>query len=296
MTQFAMAVHGGAWNIPDDLWAAHQSGCRAAHQAGETILAEGGSAVEAVCAAIRVLEDDPTFDAGKGSFLNELGNVELDAGIMAGAGLEYGAVLGVARIANPIELARYVMEHSQHCIFFGEGAEALAAPAGLSVVPPDSHILPRERARFEQYRDQPEQLNQGVWRAAQDTVGAVALDRHGNLAAGNSTGGIPNKQRNRVGDAALISSGLYADNEVGAAICTGWGESIMRAGMLQHALAELRQSDGSAQAAQQAAQRAVDHLRRRVAGFGGMVIMTRSGHCGAAFNTERMAFQLPDPT
>ncbi|CAM2008603.1 isoaspartyl peptidase/L-asparaginase family protein [Acanthopleuribacter pedis] len=293
MTRFAMAVHGGAWNIPDELWAAHQAGCRAAQAAGTAVLAKGGDAVSAVCAAIRVLEDDPTFDAGKGSFLNERGEVELDAGLMEGDQLHYGAVLGVARIQNPIDLARYIMEHNQHCVFFGEGAEALAGPAGLASVDPHSHVLPRERKRFETYRDQPEKLNSGVWRAAHDTVGALARDQHGNLAAGNSTGGIPNKQRNRVGDAALISSGLYADNEMGAAMCTGWGESIMRAGMLHQALAQLKAKGDSSEAAQAAAETAVNHLERRVGGYGGIVVMTRSGYCGAAFNTERMAFELP---
>lgn len=294
MKPYALAVHGGAWNIPDALWPAHQAGCRRAQAAGEAVLAGGGSALDAVCSAIRVLEDDPTFDAGRGSFLNEDGAVELDAGLMEGRQLQYGAVLGVARVKNPIDLAHYILSHSRHCIFFGEGAERLALQAGLATVDPAEHVLERERQRFEQYRAQPESLDDSVWQAAgHDTVGAIARDQAGNLAAGNSTGGIPNKQRNRVGDAALVGSGLYADNEVAAAICTGWGESIMRAGMIHQALSYLKTAGDSAAHAQAAAQTAVDHLARRVGGFGGMLIMTRTGHCGAAFNTERMAYQLP---
>ncbi len=295
MKPYALAVHGGAWNIPDALWPAHQEGCRRAQAAGEAVLADGGSAVAAVCSAIRVLEDDPTFDAGKGSFLNEDGVVELDAGLVEGHKLQYGAVLGVARVKNPIDLAHHIMTHSRHCIFFGEGAERLAQQAGLAACDPADHVLERERLRFEQYRDQPESRDESVWQASgHDTVGAIARDRAGNLAAGNSTGGIPNKQRNRVGDAALIGSGLYADNEVAAALCTGWGESIMRAGMIHQALSYLKTAGDSAENAQAAAQAAVDHLARRVGGFGGMLIMTRAGYCGAAFNTERMAFRLAD--
>lgn len=295
MKPYALAVHGGAWNIPDALWPAHQEGCRRAQAAGEAILAAGGSAVAAVCCAIRVLEDDPTFDAGKGSFLNEDGDVELDAGLMEGDTLQYGAVLGVAGVKNPIDLARHIMTQSRHCIFFGEGAERLAQQAGLAAFDPADHVLERERIRFEQYRARPELLDDSVWQAnGHDTVGAVARDRAGNLAAGNSTGGIPNKQRNRVGDAALVGSGLYADNEVAAALCTGWGESIMRAGMIHQALSFLNTAGDNAANAQAAAQTAVDHLARRVGGFGGMLIMTRGGFCGAAYNTERMAFCLPD--
>ena len=138
----AMAVHGGAWNIPDSLWPAHEAGCRRAREAGLAILQAGGSALEAVAAAICIMEDDPTFDAGYGSFLNEVGGVELDAGLMEGRNLESGAVLGVNRVKNPILLALHVLRHSQHCIFTAEGAHRLIEAAGLAQVAPESHIHP----------------------------------------------------------------------------------------------------------------------------------------------------------
>jgi len=281
-----MAVHGGAWNIPDALWPAHEAGCARARAAGMAILEAGGAAVEAVAAAIRVMEDDPVFDAGRGSFLNERGEVELDAGLMEGGRLESGAVLGVSRVKNPIILAHYILRHSSHCLFTGAGAHQLAERADLPMVPPETHVLEREREIYRRIKAGDRAPLEQAWTdRACDTVGAVARDRDGNLAAGNSTGGTLFKALGRVGDAPLIGSGFYADNELGAVVCTGWGESIMRAGLAMRALWLLERHEP-----RRAAELAIDHLRRRVNGYGGVVLMRPDGACGAAFNTGRMAY------
>lgn len=287
---FSLAVHGGAWNIPDELWPAHQDGCRRAHAAGSAVLRAGGDAASAVVAAIRVMEDDPVFDAGFGSFLNEAGNIELDAGLMEGGDLHSGAVLGVSRVKHPIELAHRIMRDNPHCVFTREGAHRLAVTYGLEEVAEDYHIHEREVDLLARIQAGDDQILADAWtKTSHDTVGAVALDRHGHLAAGNSTGGTINKSIGRVGDAPLIGAGFYADDQLGAVVCTGWGEPIMRSAMAMHALFGLRRHDP-----QQAAEQAVTHLRQRVGGFGGLLLMTPQGQVAVAYNTERMAYRLAD--
>ena len=290
MVGVSMAVHGGAWNIPDALWPAHESGCRKAYDLGLELLQTGGSALDAVVAAIGYLEDDPVFDAGYGSFLNELGEVELDAGLMEGRHLKSGAVLGVSRVKNPIELALHVLKHTDHCLFTGEGAHQLVKNSGVQRVDPQQHIHPRERELHRRIQAGDQEILEQAWtRQGHDTVGAIALDKHGVLAAGNSTGGTLNKAVGRVGDAALVGSGFYADNQIGAVVCTGWGEGIMRSAMAMKGLHLLESMDPH-----QAARKALDHLRGRVGGFGGILLMNRNGRCGLAFNTERMAYHHGD--
>lgn len=285
MTQVKIAVHGGAWNIPADLRPAHEAGCFRAYEAGLAVLKAGGRAGEAVAAAIRIMEDDPTFDAGYGSFLNEDGQVELDAGLMEGHHLESGAVIGVSKIQNPIDLAAAIMGQSRHILFTGEGAHRVAERLGFPLIPADHHIIDREIERLETLQKTADAGGKQVWKDQPgDTVGAVALDQYGNLAAGNSTGGIPQKEVGRIGDAALIGVGFYADNQLAAGICTGLGESIMRAGLLRTALDRLAELGPQA-----AAQAAVHHLSERVEGFGGILLMTPDGKVGCAYNTEYMA-------
>ncbi len=286
MTKYRLAVHGGAWNIPDSLWPDHKDGCQKAYEMGMAILARGGSADEAVAAAIRTMEDNPVFDAGCGSFLNEAGEVELDAGIMEGKTLRSGAVLGVSKIKNPIDLARHIMQESEHCIFMGEGAHREAIRAGFEILDPAVHIHEREREAYRRIKAGDTDLLDTAWTAKpHDTVGAIALDQNGNLAAGNSTGGILNKKVGRVGDAPLIGQGYYADNHLGAFVCTGWGESIMRSAMGFQALHSIPNLGP-----QEAARVAVAHLKSRVNGFGGILVMSPNGVCGVHHNTERMAY------
>ena len=257
----ALIVHGGAWDIPDDEVAPHLAGCRRALAAGWEALTNGRSALDAVEIAVRIMEDDPTFDAGVGSVLNRDGLVELDAAIMDGATLRSGAVAAVRGIRNPISLARRVLE-SEAALLVGRGAERFADTVGIERCADEDMIVPRERARWEElcrlaaYRT-PDAFQRPPGEVAGlrgivaggdhapdhpglriqhpgDTVGAVALDRYGNLAAAVSTGGTPFKLPGRVGDTPLIGAGLYADVQTGGCASTGWGESIIITGEDRH--------------------------------------------------------------
>jgi beta-aspartyl-peptidase (threonine type) len=311
----SLIVHGGAWNIPDDEVAEHQAGCRAALELGWQVLCQGGSALAAVEAAVRALEDAPIFDAGIGSVLNRDGEVELDAAMMDGASLRSGAVAAVRRVKNPITLARRVME-SQVILLVGHGAERFAEAAGVPFCDPAELIVERERRRWEQLHQQGDYQSQDAFGARQDdketgrqgdgetsplpvslspglplkhpsdTVGAVALDRHGNLAAGTSTGGTANKLPGRVGDSPLIGAGLYADNQTGGCSTTGWGESIMKV-LLAKTATDLI---GAGREPMAAARAAIDVLKRRVGGLGGCILLDGQGRVGFAFNTPRMAY------
>jgi beta-aspartyl-peptidase (threonine type) len=311
----ALIVHGGAWDIPDDEVAEHQAGCRAALEIGWQVLRQGGSALDAVEAAVRVLEEAPIFDAGIGSVLNRDGDVELDAAIMDGPTLRSGAVAAVRRVKNPITLARRVME-SQVILLVAQGAERFAETAGVPFCDPAELIVERERKRWEQLRQQGDyqaqdafgsrRVEDGGWKIEDrglprssmlrpsssilenpsDTVGAVALDRDGNLAAGTSTGGTANKLPGRVGDSPLIGAGLYADNQTGGCSTTGWGESIMKV-LLAKTATDLI---GTGHDPIAAARAAIDVLKQRVGGLGGCILLDAQGRVGFAFNTPRMAY------
>jgi beta-aspartyl-peptidase (threonine type) len=281
----ALIVHGGAWDIPDNEVEAHKAGCLAALAAGWAILNAGGSALDAVEAAVRSLEDDPTYDAGVGSFLNAIGEVELDAAIMDGNTMLSGAVAAVQRVRHPITLARRVLE-SDYILLVGTGAESFAQTAGVELCSADDLVVDRERARWKAQQGQPGFRGRDAFRAAHDTVGAVALDAAGNLAAATSTGGIPNKLPGRVGDSPLLGSGLYADNETGGCSTTGWGESIMKVVLAKTVTDGLR--DGSHP--RDAAQSGIRYLARRVDGLAGCIVLDRAGRVGWAHNTPRMAF------
>ena len=285
----SLIVHGGAWNIPDSLVAPHRNGVEAALMAGWGILNGGGSAVDAVEECIRMMEDDDTFDAGRGSFLNEAGEVELDAAIMSGRSLRAGAVAAVQNVRNPIALARAVMEKSEHVLLVGMGAHRFAREHGVPVCGPDDLIVRREVERWRAAQGGKHRSVREVFRkngGAGDTVGAVALDRAGNLAAGTSTGGTPNKPPGRVGDSPLIGCGTYADNEFGAVSTTGWGESMIRVVMAKTVVDLMARLGGDPAAA---AEEALRILVRKVDGFGGVIALNRRGEVGLAHNTPRMA-------
>lgn len=277
----SLIVHGGAWNIPDAEVAACQAGCQRALEAGWQILRRGGPALDAVEAAIVVLEDDTTFDAGIGSHLNRDGRVQLDAIVMDGAALRAGAVAAVERVRNPIRLARRVLESCEHMMLVGTGAEQFAAEQGLSLCDPEELIIERERERWQAHHQQ-----ERCPFCAAGTVGAVALDAAGNLVSGTSTGGTCCKLPGRVGDSPLIGCGCYADIEAGGVSCTGHGEAIMKIVMAKSA-ADLLHSGMSAQ---EAAQFSVNLLARRTQGTGGLILLDRNGTPGFAFNTPRMAY------
>jgi beta-aspartyl-peptidase (threonine type) len=285
----SMIVHGGAWDIPDDEVDAHRDGCRRALDAGWHVLQQGRTALDAVEAAVQVLEDAPIFDAGVGSVLNHDGDVELDAAIMDGETLRSGGVAAVRRVRNPITLARRVLE-SHVILLVGQGAERFAETAGISLCDPAELIVERERERWIALLKQGDVRTEDAFgaklQAPNDTVGAVALDRYGHLAAGTSTGGTANKLPGRVGDSPLIGCGLYADDQSGGCSSTGWGESIIKV-LLAKTATDLI---GAGLDPMSAARSAIDVLSRRVGGFGGCILLDAQGRAGFAFNTPRMAY------
>jgi len=283
-----VVVHGGAWAIPDEAVEAHRAGVRAAAAAAWHVLEAGGSAVAACEAAVVVMEDDETFDAGRGSFLTSDGRVQLDAMIMEGRTLRAGGVGCVERVRNPVRLARRILEHSPHVYMVGTGAEAFAAERGLTLCDNSELVLPRERERLQRARDQVQLQEPSEFGAAHshDTVGAVALDAPGNLAAATSTGGTLNKVPGRVGDSSLIGCGCYADDESAAVSTTGWGEPMMKLVLGKWAVD--RVAEGAEP--QAAAEKALAYLRRRLNGHGGMILLDPQGRIGIAHNTPRMAW------
>jgi beta-aspartyl-peptidase (threonine type) len=279
-----LMVHGGAWAIPDDLIQAHLAGMRNALDAGWRVLDGGGPALDAVEAAVVVMEEDETFAAGVGSFLNADGRVQLDAILMDGATLRAGGVGCVEHIRNPIRLARKILEESPHVYFVGEGAERFAQEHGIALCPNEELVIPRERQRLLMMKQG--SVTEFFTSQSHDTVGAVALDVQGNLASGTSTGGTANKIPGRVGDSSLIGCGCYADNESGAVSTSGWGEPFMRLVLGKWSADQIAMGA----APQTAARMSVDRLERRLSGFGGLILLDASGRIGLAHNTPRMAW------
>ena len=265
----SIIVHGGAGPIKDDSLPERLRGCEAAARKGWQILQEGGSALDAVEAAVVVLEDNPLFNAGTGSTLNSLGKIEMDAAIMDGRSLRAGAVAAVSRIKNPIQLARRVMEDGRHVLLAGEGAFLFARQVSFPECAAETLTVPREQKR---------------WDSAQGTVGCVAFDIKGNLAAATSTGGIFNKLPGRVGDSPLIGCGTYGD-EWGAASCTGQGEAIIRVVMGKRAVDFLKGGRKPTAAAKMAVKLIDDD---RIAATGGIILIDCFGKIGYARNTSHM--------
>jgi beta-aspartyl-peptidase (threonine type) len=280
-----MIVHGGAWAIPDDAVAGHRHGVEAALAAGWAVLQASGGALDAVEAAIRVLEDDPTFDAGTGAMLNRDGEVELDAILMRGEDMAAGAVAAVRRIRNPIALARRLLERGEHVFLVGAGANRFAAEAGIPEVEERSLLVGRERSRWEEMRAGRGPTARDLFEGPHGTVGAVARDAAGRLAAGTSTGGTPGKYPGRVGDSPVLGAGCYCDDRAGGASATGYGEEILRATLCRDAVRLLE--DGGHP--DRAARDSVARLETRFAGRGGIVLIDREGRVGHAYNTPRMA-------
>jgi beta-aspartyl-peptidase (threonine type) len=276
--------------MPDDVVDAHVDGVNKALAEGWRVLESGGRALDAVQAAITYMEDDETFDAGRGSFLTRDGRVQLDALMMDGDTLRAGGVGCVERIRNPITAARLVLDDSPHIYMVGEGAEAFAEEHGIRLCRNEELVIEREVLRLKEAQakaaaGQPDTTFAGLDRG-HDTVGAVALDADGNIAAGTSTGGTLNKAPGRVGDSSLIGCGCYADNQSAAVSCTGWGEPIMKLVLAKWA-ADRVQTGGSPDAV---AQEAMFYLQRRLQGHGGMILLDQRGRFGIAHNTPRMAW------
>jgi L-asparaginase / beta-aspartyl-peptidase len=313
-----LLIHGGAWAMPDDAIAAHENGIRHALTAGWAVLARGGPATEACEAAITVMEDDDTFDAGRGSFLTRDGRVQLDALLMSGSDLRAGGVACVERLRNPIQAARLVLERSPHVYFVGAGAERFATQHGMRLINNTELIVEREKARLTEFqrneaagipdttfagstaaleqaaleaeiaRTVPPEVRLAPTLLSHDTVGAVALDAAGHLAAGTSTGGTLSKAPGRVGDSSLIGCGCYADDRAAAVSLTGWGEPIMK--LVLGKWATDRVEAGAAP--EEAARDAIAYLHRRLGGHGGIILLGPDGRLGMAHNTPRMAWGL----
>jgi L-asparaginase / beta-aspartyl-peptidase len=288
----AIVVHGGAVDsgLSDAEKEANVAGVRRAALAGWGVLCAGAGALDAVEAAIRVLEDDPSFDAGRGSYLNAECRVETDASIMDGATLNTGAVAAVQQVKNPITLARRVLE-SDWALLVGDGALQFARQEGVELCSQWDLLaegeLDRWRTRAGQvmYYMRDGALYREILSKATDTVGAVALDGEGNIAAGTSTGGPPNKPPGRVGDSPLIGCGTYADNDKGGAGMTGPGEMTIRLVLAKHAV-DLINERTRAQAAAEAALRL---LKERTNSVGGIIVIDRWGGVGRAHTTSYMA-------
>jgi len=299
-TSAAILVHGGAGNLgPDDpasfgLEAPRLRGVREAAAAGWEILTCGGSALDAVEAAVRVLEDDPTYNAGTGACLTAAGDVELDAAIMDGETLRCGAVAVVKDVKNPVILARRVMERSEHVLLAGPGASAFARSVGIPAYEGTLLATAQQRARWERLRVEQRQPVRAELASPKGTVGAVARDRRGHLAAATSTGGMAMKRPGRVGDTPIIGCGTYADDALAAVSCTGHGERIIQLTLSRYC-ADLV---GQGRSATEAAEEAVRTLGARVQGEGGVIVVARHGEVGFAHNTPVMsrAWARPDGT
>jgi len=288
-------IHGGAGaldNVKDDKTAVrYLESIRIILEHGRRILSRGGSAVEAVESCASQLEDDPLFNAGCGSVLNEFGRVEMDAGIMDGRDLGAGAVAGISNIANPIQLARLVMDGSEHILLIGEGAMRFAEHCGMPHTPDHYFITPERVAQLDEARfkhrmmldhDESEANSEAQ---KYGTVGAIAWDVEGNLAAATSTGGIVNKRMGRVGDSPIIGAGVYADNETCAVSATGYGEDFMRT-VISKTIADALYFKGGD--ARSAVEEGVAYLRRKVSGRGGAIVIDRHGNCASGYTTKRM--------
>jgi beta-aspartyl-peptidase (threonine type) len=293
----SLIIHGGAWDIPDEAVGACIAGCQRALAAGWSILATGGGALEAVEAAIIVLEDDPVFDAGYGSHLNLDGNVECDAIVMDGQSLRAGAAATLRRVKNPIRAARVILERCPHMMLVAEGAERFVHENGVPLCRAEELVSEAEWDAWMKCKEDSHAAEHHRGHE-QGTVGAVAIDRSGRLYAATSTGGTCCKLPGRVGDSPLIGCGCYADAEAGGVSCTGYGEAIMKVVLAKSAVDYLRARDGAGNnasganpnAAMAAAQKAVALLGTRTKGTGGLILLDRDGIPGFAFNTPRMAY------
>lgn len=285
--RWTIAIHGGAGTMDRDKMtpqqqADYKAALQAALDAGADVLRKGGSAMDAVKAAIIPMEDDPKFNAGRGAVFTWEGRNELDASIMDGRDRSAGAITGVTTVKNPILLADTVRTGSPHVFLMGEGAEQFAAEKGFAVTPPEYFATEARRQALERMKAR--QLSALDVDHKFGTVGAVALDSEGNLAAGTSTGGMTGKRWGRIGDAPIIGAGTYADNRSCAVSATGWGEYFIRVGVAHEICARLRAGDIPAQ-------QVSDDVMAEVAqlgGDGGVILVTPTGEAVFSFNTQGM--------
>jgi len=292
---YSLMVHGGAGaldNVKDNKIALrYLESIRRILEHGREVMVLGGSALQAVEACASLLEDDPVFNAGCGSVLNENGKVEMDAAIMDGRDLSAGAVAAVDNIANPVQLARLVMTESEHVMLISEGAMRFADHCGMERVPEDYFLTPERIEQLHEARlrhkimldhDDSEEDSEDQ---KYGTIGAIARDPEGSLAAATSTGGIVNKRMGRVGDSPIVGAGVYADNETCAVSGTGFGEDFMRS-VISKTISDFIYMKGMD--AMQATEAGIDYLTRKVRGRGGVIVIDQHGNCSSGFTTIKM--------
>lgn len=298
---FGIVLHGGAGtilkeNMSDSMEVRYRQKLEEAIRVGHEILVNGGTAVEAVQKTINVMEDSPLFNAGKGAVFTNAGTNELDASIMEGSGLNAGAVAGVTNVKNPIDLAIEVMNNSPHVMMAGEGAETFAAERGIEQVDPEyfytenrfrslQRIKDSEKVELDHDDQNISFYDSEIKDSKFGTVGAAALDQHGNLAAGTSTGGMTNKRWGRIGDAPVIGAGTYANNNTCAVSGTGWGEFFLR-GVVAYDISTLMEYKGLS--LQEAAREVIQKKNPELGGDGGIVAIDRDGNVVMEFNTAGM--------
>lgn len=298
-SSYSLMVHGGAGaldNVRDDKTAMrYLESIRSVVEHGRDVLQNGGSALQAVEACASLLEDDPVFNAGCGSVLNEQAKVEMDAAIMDGKTFNAGAVAAVHNISNPVQLARRVLAHSEHVMLIADGAMEFARQQGMELVGDDYFLTEERLAQWQEAHDKhkimldhddaDEGEDENTGDQKYGTIGAVAYDLEGNLAAATSTGGIVNKRWGRVGDSPIIGAGVYADNESCAVSTTGYGEDFMRT-VIAKTVADHIELLG--QNAFEATQAGIVYLNRKVKGRGGMIVIDHEGYCSSGFTTKKM--------
>jgi L-asparaginase / beta-aspartyl-peptidase len=277
---WSVIAHGGAGEVPNERRDSHAEGCRAAAEAAGEVLRKGGSSLDAVERAVCVLEDDPRYNAGTGACLTAEGHLELDAAIMEGRELRAGGVCALGPFKNPIAIARRVLEDGQHVLYAGAGAAAFARRAGFVDADEPSMITERAREKWAALQGG----TPASW--AGGTVGAVARDATGNVAAATSTGGMVGKRSGRVGDTPILGAGTYADASAGAASATGHGEGILRVTLTARAVATL----AAGVEPERAACEALDWLEQRVHTTAGIILVDRHGRVGWARSTRTMSY------
>jgi beta-aspartyl-peptidase (threonine type) len=284
----AIAIHGGAGAVPRASLSAQReqrfrAGLEAALDGGYAVLERGGSSLDAVATAVRILEDDPCYNAGHGAALTRDGAVELDAAIMDGKQMRAGAVASLRHVKNPVDLARHVMEKSRHVLLVGPGAEEFALEEGLTLVP-NCYFRTAERLEQLQAEQRGERVSE-LLPATKGTVGAVARDDAGNLAAATSTGGMTNKRPGRVGDSPIIGAGTYAKNGVCAVSATGHGEYFIRAVAAHHVCAAV---EYRGLALEEAVREMLHEVLPALGGDGGLIAVDHAGRIAMDFSTEGM--------
>ncbi len=274
-------AHGGAWDWDDALDAGKHKGLESALGEGQKVLDKGGSALDAVENTVIALENNPVFDAGTGGYMNQDGIVQLDALIIDGSKHDFGAVAGVSAVKNPVTLARKIMEQTEQVFFVGEGADQQAVKLGIPVIKNDVLVTPQMQQYFEaQITDGPS-----------DTVGAIAIDKNGNVAAATSTSGTPYKPAGRVGDSPFYGAGGYAENNLGAAGATGQGEQIMRALLSKHACDQICNGAN----AMDAAKASTDYFESLFGkSMSALIVIDRNGNLGASQTAPKLAFGWVD--